>query len=126
VNSERLWRAAALTGYFGTLALVLYWVAFLASPQIPRSAVLAVALLPMLPAVRGLLHGSVYTYQWASLLALPYFAFAVDALVNQQANRWAVLAMLLLTILWFFGCAMVAHKYKMLSRRQNNASEKAP
>ncbi|MEM7258716.1 MAG: DUF2069 domain-containing protein [Pseudomonadota bacterium] len=126
MNNERMWRVAALTGYFGTLILVLVWVAFLSNPKVPKSAVLAIALLPMLPAVRGLLHGRIYTFQWASFLALPYFAFAVDALIHQRSSPWLATLMLILSLLWFFGCTMTARKYKKLSQKQNNASEKAP
>ena len=126
MNKEKLWRATALTGYFGTMLLILAWVAVLPNSQVPKSAVLAIALLPMLPAVRGLLHGRVYTYQWASFLALPYFAFAIDALNHQRTDYRPGVLMLLLSLLWFFGCAMVARKYKKLSQKQNSVSEKEP
>ncbi len=126
MNKEKLWRATALTGYFGTMLLILAWVAVLPNSQVPKSAVLAIALLPMLPAVRGLLHGRVYTYQWASFLALPYFAFAIDALIHQRTDYRPGVLMLLLSLLWFFGCAMVARKYKKLSQKQNSVSEKEP
>lgn len=126
MNTERTWRAAALTGYFGTMLLVLVWVALLAPASVPKSAVLAIALLPMLPAVRGLLHGRIYTYMWASFLALPYFAFAIDALIHQRGQPWFATLLLILSLLWFFGCSMTARKYKKLNQKQNNASEKAP
>ena len=94
-----------------------------ATPTVPKSAVLAIALLPMLPAVRGLLHGRIYTFQWASFLALPYFAYAVDALIHQSNHKLLAGVLLVLSLLWFFGCTMTARKYKKLSQKQNNASE---
>ena len=125
-SNDLLWRTTALTGYFGTMVLVLAWVALLATPTVPKSAVLAIALLPMLPAVRGLLHGRIYTFQWASFLSLPYFAFAVDALIHGRDNTWLAVLLLVLSLLWFFGCTMTARQSKKLSQKQNNASENEP
>lgn len=112
LNNSTQWRAVALTGYFGTLAFLLVWIIWLAPPAAPRSIVLAIALLPMMPALRGMLHGKIYTHQWASFLALPYFAFGVDAAIHQKDNNWLGAVLAALTILWFFGCVFYSRQYK--------------
>lgn len=65
---------------------------------------LAIALLPMLLPLRGLLHGRRYTHAWASFLALPYFAFGVDAVVHRTQMKWLGAILVLLSALWFCGC----------------------
>ena len=82
-----LWRVIALGGYFSTLFFVMFWVIWLSPDSTPRSVVLAIALLPMLLPLRGLLHGRRYTHAWASFLALPYFAFGVDAVVHRTQMK---------------------------------------
>ena len=119
-----MWRSIALCGYLGTLFFVLLWVIYLAPPAAPKSIVLAIALLPMLPALRGLLHGRIYTYQWASFLALPYFAFGIDAFVHNQENKWLGAVLVLLSFMWFVGCTYTARQHKKFSQSQNTASEK--
>ena len=99
-----LWRVIALGGYFSTLFFVMFWVIWLAPDSTPRSVVLAIALLPMLLPLRGLLHGRRYTHAWASFLALPYFAFGVDAVVHRTQMKWLGAILVLLSALWFCGC----------------------
>ncbi len=122
INTSR-WRFIALCGYLGTLFFVLLWITYLAPPAAPKSIVLAIALLPMLPALRGLLHGRIYTYQWASFLALPYFAFGVDAFVHRQDNNWLGAVLVVLSLMWFVGCTYTAKQHKKFSQSQNTASE---
>lgn len=117
------WRAVALVGYFGTMTFLFAWIIWLAPPDTPRSIALAIALIPMLPALRGMLHGKIYTHQWASFLALPYFAFGVDAIIHRAADKWLGVVLVILTITWFLGCAYYARQYKLLSQTQNTASE---
>lgn len=122
INTGR-WRLMALTGYFGTLAFLLLWIIVLAPPQSPKSVVLAIALLPMLPPLRGLLHGNIYTFQWASFIALPYFAFGTDALIHRSDQNWLGAILIVLSMLWFFGCILTARVHKKLSQTQNTASK---
>jgi uncharacterized membrane protein len=65
----------------------------------------ALAVLPLLAPLRGLLRGARHTYAWATLFAIPYLAFAMtELLVNPQA-RWAAGLTLLLVFAWF--CTMI-------------------
>lgn len=67
----------------------------------------ALAVLPLLAPLRGLIGGRRYTYAWASLFSAPYLAFAItELLVNPQA-RWVAGCTLILVFGWF--CAMVMY-----------------
>jgi uncharacterized membrane protein len=68
--------------------------------------VCALAALPLLAPLRGLILGRRYTYAWATLFAVPYFVFALTELLANPAARWVAGASLLLVFGWF--CAMVA------------------
>lgn len=118
-----LWRGMALIGYFGTLFFLMLWIIWLAPPKAPKSIALAIALLPLMPALRGILHGKIYTHQWASFLALPYFAFGVDAIIHRAENNWLGIVLVLLSFLWFFGCVYYA-KFSKVTQTQNTALEK--
>lgn len=112
LTRKALWRTTALAGYFGTMAFLFAWIIWLAPPTAPRSIVLAIALIPMMPAVRGILHGRTYTHQWASFLALPYFAFGVDAAIHQAEKNWLGAILVVLSVIWFFGCVYYARQNK--------------
>ena len=65
----------------------------------------AIAVLPLLAPLRGLILGHRHTYVWATLFAIPYFAFALTELLVNPAARWVAGASLMLVFGWF--CAMV-------------------
>jgi uncharacterized membrane protein len=65
----------------------------------------AIAALPLLAPLRGLILGRRYTYAWATLFAIPYLIFAVTELLVQPAARWVAAASLLLVFAWF--CSMI-------------------
>jgi len=107
-------RILALIGYFGCMAFLMLWIIVIAPPQIPKSIAIAIATLPMLLPLRGILHGRVYTHSWAGFLALPYFAFGVDAAIHRTEKPWLGVTLVVLSTLWFLGSAYYA-KYKKLS-----------
>lgn len=107
-------RAMALFGYFGTMGFLMLWVIRLAPPQIPKSIALAIGLIPLLLPLRGMLHGRVYTHSWAGFLALPYFAFGIDAAIHRTEKSWLGVVLVILSTVWFFGCVYFS-KYKKLS-----------
>jgi len=64
------------------------------------------AALPLLAPLRGLVLGRRHTYLWATLFAIPYFAFSLtELLVNPRARLVASLS-LVLVVSWFL--AMIA------------------
>lgn len=86
------------------IALCLAWELWLA-PLRPGGSMLVLKVLPLLPALRGILHGRRYTYQWMSLLVLLYLAEGlVRSLSDQGASRWLAMAETALATLLFAGC----------------------
>lgn len=77
----------------------------------------AVATLPMLAPLNGLMSGSRYTFAWASLFAIPYLAFAVTELLANAQARWVGALTLMLVFGWF--CSLVA--YLRISRLEPSA-----
>jgi uncharacterized membrane protein len=68
-----LLRAAASASLIALIALALAWELWFA-PLRPGGSLLALKALPLVAPLGGILHGRRYTYQWASLLVLAYFA----------------------------------------------------
>ena len=64
-----------------------------------------IAVLPLLAPLRGLIRGKRYTYAWASLFAVPYFAFGLTELLVNRNARVVATCSLVLVVAWF--CAMV-------------------
>ena len=110
-------RVLALIGYFGTMAFLMLWIIKLAPPQIPKSIALAISLLPLLLPLRGMIHGRVYTHSWAGFLALPYFAFGVDAAIHRTEKQWLGIVLVALSVVWFFGSAYYS-KYKKIAANE--------
>jgi len=75
----------------------------------------ALALLPLLAPLRGLIRGHRYTYAWATLFAIPYLAFAITELLVNPIARWVASVSLLLVFAWF--CAMVLYLRASRARR---------
>jgi uncharacterized membrane protein len=65
----------------------------------------ALAVLPLLAPLNGLLRGRRYTYAWATLFAIPYLVFALTELLVNPAARWVAAMSLLLVFGWF--CTMI-------------------
>lgn len=113
----KITRVLALAGFFGTMAFLMLWIIKLAPPQIPKSIALAIGLLPLLLPLRGMIHGRVYTHSWAGFLALPYFAFGVDAAIHRTEKPWLGMVLVALTVVWFFGSAYYS-KYKKIAANE--------
>lgn len=63
----------SVTALIGLIALCLAWELWLA-PLRPGGSWVVLKVIPLLAAVRGLIHARRYTFQWLSLLALAYLA----------------------------------------------------
>ena len=112
-NRIKLTRVLALAGYFGTMAFLMLWIIKISPPQVPKSIALAIGLLPLLLPLRGILHGRVYTHSWAGFVALPYFAFGVDAAIHRTETPWLGMVLIILSTIWFFASAYYS-KYKKI------------
>jgi uncharacterized membrane protein len=65
----------------------------------------AIAVLPLLAPLNGLVRGRRYTYAWATLFAIPYLVFAITELLANPRARWVAALSLLLVFAWF--CTMI-------------------
>jgi uncharacterized membrane protein len=93
-------RALTVALWVAVAASLLAWI-FVGYPW----AICALAALPLLAPLNGLVRGRRYTYAWATLFAIPYLAFAVTELLANPRARWVAALSLLLVFAWF--CAMI-------------------
>lgn len=83
--------------------LCLAWELWLA-PLRPGGSWLVLKTLPLLAPLRGILHGRIYTYRWASLLIWLYaMEGAVRAWSDPSAGNLLAVAELLLVLSFFAG-----------------------
>jgi uncharacterized membrane protein len=100
----RVWRAVALTGYFGLFGLLLLWFVWLEPPdRVPVALALILGVGPLLFPLRGLMHGWPYTHVWTSFLALFYFAFGVFHAAGPMTRPWLAWLEIGLSVLLFLG-----------------------
>lgn len=98
--------------------LCLAWELWLA-PLRPGGSWLALKVLPLLAPLMGILHGRRYTYQWASMLILAYFAEGVmRAFGDAGASAALALAEALLALIFFLSAVF----YARLTRRSQPRS----
>ena len=72
----RLFHRAAVAALVALVLLCVAWEMWLA-PLRPGGSWLALKVLPLLPALPGVLKGRVYTMRWAMMLVLAYFTEGV-------------------------------------------------
>ncbi len=97
-----LWLAA--TSLIALILLSLAWELWLA-PLRPGGSWLVLKVLPLMLPLRGILHGRVYTYRWASLLI---WLYVLEALVRLSTEPMPMAGLALLELmlgLTFFSAA---------------------
>jgi len=106
----RIGRMLTLGGYFGLLALILNWFAWIAPPErIPRAFPMIALAVPLLFPLRGLLHGRRYTHLWAGFLSMAYLAIGIDAWLNAaRGGGWLGATMAVLATSLFVGTVVYA------------------
>ncbi len=104
-------KALYLGACLSLLALIflcLSWELWLA-PLRPGGSWLALKALPLLTPLLGILRGRRYTYQWASMMILAYFAEgAVRAFADGGRSAELALAELALTLVFFVSAIFYA------------------
>jgi uncharacterized membrane protein len=90
------------------------------APLRPEGSWLALKSLPLLAALPGVLRGRRYTYQWASLLILPYFAEGVVRTASDMGVSRTLAALEAALSLAFFACALA------YARRTGTAAPAGP
>ena len=94
------------------VALCLAWELWLA-PLRPGGSLMALKALPLLLALRGILEGRRYTFQWAAMLILAYFAEGVTRAWAERGASQYLAALETALSLAFFAAAV---SYARLTR----------
>ena len=104
-TSRTSWtRIVAVASVLALIALGLAWELWLAPTG---RGTLAIKVLPLVPALVGLLRNRLYTYRWLSLMLWLYFTEgAVRATTEAGTSRLLAVAEVLLCLLLFAACAM--------------------
>ena len=115
----RLTRALAVLSVAGLIGLGLAWELWLAPTG---SGTLALKVLPLLPALPGLLRHRLYTYRWLSLLVWIYFTEGVVR-ATSEGGLSATLALveIVLSLLLFTTCAWHVRTRLARGRQPNPA-----
>jgi uncharacterized membrane protein len=93
--------AAALASLLALIALCLAWELWLA-PLRPGGSFLALKALPLVLPLVGVARGRRYTYQWACMLVLAYFAEGVmRAWGDSGLSRQLAVAEIVLSVVFF-------------------------
>lgn len=83
------------------IVLCLAWELWLA-PLRPGGSLIALKALPLLLPLRGIFEGRRYTYQWASMLILAYFAEGVmRAWAERGLSQYLAMGEILLSLVFF-------------------------
>ena len=99
--TARVAHAAACASLIALIFLCLAWELWLA-PLRTGGSWLVVKTLPLLAPLPGVLRGRVYTFQWALLLVLAYFAEGiVRAWSDAVATAWLTGAEITLAVIFF-------------------------
>ena len=111
-------RWLALAAYVALMALLAAWYGWLHPPRVvPPAAAVALALVPLLPALPGLLRGRPYTHAWASLLILAYLAHGImESLAAPAQAGLARLEVVLASL--FFAAALLYARVRGRQERQ--------
>jgi uncharacterized membrane protein len=106
-------QATAVAALLALVAIGLAWELWLA-PLRPGGSWMVLKIVPLLLALRGLLHGRRYTYQWTSLLALAYF---VEGVVRAWSDGGTVRALALVEVALALALFAAAVGYAKLTAR---------
>ena len=115
------YRTFTLVGFFGLMLTLLFWIVLPERSYLfPTSTLLAIALIPLLLPLRGLLHGKPYTHAWNSFLMLFYFTFAVGELYSAgQFDFYPTLAVLFSTLCFTASILFIRFNAKTMNTSQN-------
>jgi len=106
-------RAAYLAACGSLVTLILFclaWELWLA-PLRPGGSWLVLKVLPLLAPLHGVIRGRVYTFQWALMLILAYFAEGVvRACSDAGAAASAALVEIALTVIFFTAAIMYVRR----------------
>jgi uncharacterized membrane protein len=95
------------------ILLCLAWELWLA-PLRPGGSWLALKALPVALPFVGIIFGNRYTYQWASMLILAYFAEGVTRAWSERGlSQWLASAEILLSLVFFAAAVSYARRTRL-------------
>ncbi|PHS67606.1 MAG: hypothetical protein COB23_10210 [Methylophaga sp.] len=111
----------ALLSFFGLMASLIAWIIIAPhSDNYPISAMLLIALVPLLFPLRGILHGKPYTYAWTSFLMLFYFSHGVGEFYSADSFAIYPLLEIIFSVLCFSSAILyIKINAKMRAQSQN-------
>jgi len=123
VLNVALQRTAAIS-LFGLFLLCMLWEIWLA-PLKPGGTLLFLKALPLAFAMRGVLRGSLYTIQWASMLVLLYLMEGVVRVVSDPPGLSITLAWIEITLAtaFFFSSIFYVRPAKRVAKAQQKAEK---
>ena len=112
MRSAGVFHTAAVASLLALIFLCLAWELWLA-PLRPGGSLLALKVLPLLLPLFGILREKVYTYQWAAMLILAYFAEgAVRAWSDRGLSAQLAGAEIAVTLIFFFACILYVRRIR--------------
>jgi uncharacterized membrane protein len=124
MNKIFLFRWVTLLGYFGLIALIFIWNLWVEPrPAEQLSLTFLMQMGPLMFALRGLLHGKVYTHAWSMYLALMYFVIGIWFAGDESTRVYGVLFSIL-SLHFFIGTVFYTRfqgKAENLEREQNDS-----
>ena len=116
-------RWLSLLSYFGLILTLLAWIILAPhTAHFPKSAILILAVVPLLLPMRGLLYARPYTHAWASFLILAYFTHGIGELYSDGLRSIYPWLEVILSCLCFIGCIFyIKVEAKMRGSSQNKA-----
>jgi len=123
ILNAALQRSAAVS-LFGLFFLCLLWEIWLA-PLKPGGTLLFLKALPLAFAMRGVLRGSLYTIQWASMLVLLYLMEGVVRVMSDPPGPSFMLAWIeiVLATVFFFSSIFYVRPAKRVVKAQQKAEK---
>jgi uncharacterized membrane protein len=114
-------RLAAAGSLVFLIVLCLAWELWLA-PLRPGGSLMALKALPLLLPLRGIVEGRRYTYQWASMLILAYFAEGVTrAWAERGPSQYLAIAEVVLSLAFFAAAVSYARRTRRTRRTRAGA-----
>ena len=118
-------RIATLIGYFGLLALVVYWA--INPSQLETSStsiILLIGGLPLLVGLPGILQQKPYTHAWIGIISLFYLIHGVVEAWSQPANFILASMEITFSVLLYFGAGFYArYRSRELKKLQEAVRE---
>lgn len=116
MNKIKLSRLSTLTGYFGLIFFIPIWHIFIDQLAAEfMSITLLMQIGPLMFALKGILHGKVYTHAWAMYLALFYFVIGIWYAGDESTRSFGIIFSLL--SLFFFMGSMLYTRYQGMANK---------